>query len=94
MPNAFPGLRAEGLRFLAQLVKNNDREWFLPRKERFEQLLRQPMLKLVTHVHREMLKFAPEYVGEPAKCVFRIYRDTRFSKDKTPYKDHIAAFLA
>ena len=38
-----------------------------------------------------MLGFAPQYVGEPAKCVFRIYRDTRFSKDKTPYKTHIGA---
>src|SRR5438270_7824460 len=49
------------------------------------------MIELVRAVHGEMLRFAPEYVGEPAKCVFRIYRDTRFSKDKTPYKDHIAA---
>ena len=42
---------------------------------------------------REMLRFAPEYVGEPAKCVYRIYRDTRFSKDKTPYKTYVSALL-
>ena len=43
--------------------------------------------------HGEMRRFAPEYVGEPSKCVYRIYRDTRFSKDKTPYKTHISALL-
>ena len=40
-----------------------------------------------------MLRFAPQYVGEPAKCVYRIYRDTRFSKDKTPYKTYVSALL-
>jgi uncharacterized protein (TIGR02453 family) len=40
-----------------------------------------------------MLRFAPHYVGEPAKCVYRIYRDTRFSKDKTPYKTFASALL-
>jgi uncharacterized protein (TIGR02453 family) len=49
------------------------------------------MIELVRAIHGEMLAFAPQYVGEPAKCVFRIYRDTRFSKDKTPYKTHVAA---
>jgi uncharacterized protein (TIGR02453 family) len=49
------------------------------------------MIELVSAIHGKMLSFAPQYVGEPAKCVFRIYRDTRFSKDKTPYKTHIAA---
>ena len=38
-----------------------------------------------------MKRFAPDYVTDPAKAVYRFYRDTRFSKDKTPYKDHIAA---
>ncbi|HYM10358.1 MAG TPA: DUF2461 domain-containing protein, partial [Bryobacterales bacterium] len=41
----------------------------------------------------EMMRFAPEYVAEPAKAIYRIYRDTRFSKDKTPYKTHIAAIF-
>ena len=40
-----------------------------------------------------MLRFAPDYVGEPAKCVYRIYRDTRFSKDKTPYKTYASALF-
>lgn len=91
MKTAFPGFTREGVAFLRGLAANNDRDWFTPRKAIFEEQLRQPMLELVSAVHKEMLRFAPEYVSEPAKCIFRIYRDTRFSKDKTPYKTHIAA---
>jgi len=89
----FAGFPAEGIAFLRALAKNNDREWFTPRKAIFEENVKRPMIDLVAAIHREMLRFAPEYVGEPAKCVYRIYRDTRFSKDKTPYKTQIAAYL-
>ena len=51
------------------------------------------MIELIGAVHVAMLKFAPAYVGEPARCLYRIYRDTRFSKDKTPYKTHAAALF-
>jgi len=87
----FPGFSKEALAFLRDLKKHNDREWFIPRKAVYEEELRLPMIELVRAIHGEMIRFAPQYVGEPAKCVFRIYRDTRFSKDKTPYKTHIAA---
>lgn len=87
----FPGFSKEAIAFLRDLKKHNDREWFTPRKGVYEKQLRLPMIELVRAIHGEMLRFAPQYVGEPAKCVFRIYRDTRFSKDKTPYKTHIAA---
>lgn len=79
--------------FLRALKKNNDREWFTPRKAEFEAAVKQPMIALVGAIHREMMRFAPQYVGEPAKCVYRIYRDTRFSKDKTPYKTFASALL-
>lgn len=79
--------------FLRNLKKNNDREWFLPRKPIFEEKVRQPMIELVTAIHVEMLRFAPDYVGEPVKSVYRIYRDTRFSKDKTPYKTFASALM-
>jgi uncharacterized protein (TIGR02453 family) len=49
------------------------------------------MLALVEAVNAGMRPFAADYVTDPAKAVYRFYRDTRFSKDKTPYKDHIAA---
>ncbi|HYA17476.1 MAG TPA: DUF2461 domain-containing protein, partial [Bryobacteraceae bacterium] len=93
MKTTFPGFSREGLKFLKDLKKNNDREWFTPRKAVFEEELRLPMLRLIEAVHGEMMRFAPQYVGEPAKCMYRIYRDTRFSKDKTPYKTHVGALL-
>src|SRR4051794_5408009 len=72
-------------------MRNNRREWFQPRKEIFDTQLRQPMLELVQSLNGALKTFAPEYITPPEKAVFRIYRDTRFSKDKTPYKDHVAA---
>jgi uncharacterized protein (TIGR02453 family) len=93
MKSTFPGFPKEGIAFLRALKKNNDREWFTPRKAEFEAAVKQPMIELVTAVHHEMMRFAPQYVGEPAKCVYRIYRDTRFSKDKTPYKTFASALL-
>ena len=93
MKSTFPGFPAEGIAFLRDLKKHNDREWFQPRKAIFEENVRQPMLALVAAIHREMMRFAPAYVGEPSKCVYRIYRDTRFSKNKTPYKTYTAALF-
>jgi uncharacterized protein (TIGR02453 family) len=77
--------------FLRALAKNNRREWFQPRKSIYEEQVKAPMLDLVTRITSAMLNFAPAYAGDPEKAIFRIYRDTRFSKDKTPYKTHIAA---
>jgi uncharacterized protein (TIGR02453 family) len=91
--NQFPGFPKEGIAFLRSLAKNNDREWFQPRKAIYEEKVRQPMIELTAAIHREMMRFAPAFVGDPAKSVFRVYRDTRFSKDKTPYKTHVAASL-
>ncbi len=93
MKNSFPGFPKEGIAFLRALRKNNDREWFTPRKAEFEETVRKPMIELVSALHREMMRFAPQYVGDPAKCVYRIYRDTRFSKDKTPYKTFASALF-
>ena len=87
----FPGFPSEGIAFLRALEKNNRREWFQPRKHIYDEKVKAPMLELVRRVTAAMLDFAPDYVREPEKAVFRIYRDTRFSKDKTPYKTHIAA---
>jgi uncharacterized protein (TIGR02453 family) len=91
MSDSFRGFPEEGMKFLRQLKKNNDREWFTPRKAVYEEQVRMPMLALIRALHGEMMEFAPGYVGDPKKCIFRIYRDTRFSKDKTPYKTNIAA---
>jgi uncharacterized protein (TIGR02453 family) len=90
---AFAGFSREALRFLTDLERNNNRDWFQPRKEEYEGLVRTPMLELVTRVNDLLEKQAPDYVTEPSKAVYRIYRDIRFSPNKTPYKTHIGALL-
>ena len=81
------------MQFLRSLARNNRREWFQPRKHIYEEQVKGPMADLVAALTAEMMRFAPEYVTEPEKAIYRIYRDTRFSKDKTPYKTHIAAIF-
>src|SRR5882672_11336372 len=89
----YPGFPAEGIEFLRKLARNNRREWFQPRKEIFETKVKQPMIDLVEAVNAELLHFAPDHITDPKKAIYRIYRDTRFSPDKTPYKTHIAAIF-
>lgn len=89
---AIPYFRPEALKFLRNLARNNDREWFTPRKAVFEAELKEPMLAVIRKVTDAMADFAPEHVRPAEKSLFRIYRDTRFSSDKRPYKTHIAAW--
>ncbi len=78
--------------FFRALAKNNDRDWFAARKDVFEKEVKRPMIELVGRINDGLRKVAAEHVVEPpAKALYRIYRDTRFSKDKTPYKTHQAA---
>jgi uncharacterized protein (TIGR02453 family) len=84
---------AEALTFLRGLARNNDREWFQPRKETFETKVKAPMLVLIEEINAELMDFAPEHVTNPKNSIYRIYRDTRFSADKTPYKTHVAAIF-
>jgi len=91
MKSQFPGFPPEGMKFLRDVARHNDRDWFLPRKPIFDEKLKKPMLQLVEVVNAAMKRFAPDYLTEPNKAVYRFYRDTRFSKNKKPYKDHIAA---
>jgi uncharacterized protein (TIGR02453 family) len=85
-------LRPEALKFLRNLARHNDREWFKPRKALFDTELKEPMLAIIRKVTEAMLDFAPDFERPAEKCLFRIYRDTRFSADKKPYKDHVAAW--
>jgi len=87
-----PYLTPDSFKFLRNLARHNDREWFTPRKPQFEALLRQPMLAIVRRITDAMLDFAPSHVRPAEKSLFRIYRDTRFSNDKRPYKTHVAAW--
>src|SRR5580692_2707200 len=83
----------EAITFLKGLEKHNTRDWFQPRKEIFDAKVKEPMLAFVETINAELLKFAPEHITEPKKAVYRIYRDTQFSKDKTPYKTHLGAIF-
>jgi uncharacterized protein (TIGR02453 family) len=88
---AFSGFPEAGIRFLRELERHNRREWFQPRKETFDTQVKAPMVTLVEQINRSLARFAPEYITAPDEAIYRIYRDTRFSADKTPYKTHIAA---
>jgi uncharacterized protein (TIGR02453 family) len=81
----------EGLKFLQGLARNNNREWFQARKEIFETQVKAPMIALIEQVNADLMDIAPDHVTDPKKSFYRIYRDTRFSADKTPYKTHVAA---
>ena len=82
----------QALKFLRSLAENNDREWFAPRKDIYERELKEPMLALIDEINAGMEAFAPEHVRAPNKTMMRIYRDTRFSNDKRPYKHQVSAW--
>jgi len=84
---------AQSLKFLRDLKKHNDRDWFQPRKALYDEHVKGPMLELIETVNRDLASAAPAFVTEPKKAMFRIYRDTRFAHDKTPYKTNTSALL-
>jgi len=80
--------------FFKELAVSNDRDWFHANKARFEEHVKAPFEALTTDVLVLMKKLDPGITTEAKDCVFRIYRDTRFSKDKTPYKLHMSAVVS
>jgi len=70
--------------FLRALKRNNNREWFRERKDDYEQHVRGPMIDVLARLSTDFRAFAPELIADPKVSLFRIYRDTRFSSDKTP----------
>ena len=88
-----PPFTPAALTFLRHLRRNNQREWFQPRKAEFEALLRQPMLALAGTVADDLRSFAVDHVRPAARAVHRIYRDVRFSHDKSPYKSNVSALF-
>ncbi len=89
---AAPYFRPQAMTFLRNLARHNDREWFTPRKAEFESELKEPMLAIIRKITEAMVSFAPNHIRPAEKSLFRIYRDTRFSSDKRPYKTHVAAW--
>lgn len=86
-----PRFTPKALAFLRSLKRNNRREWFQPRKDDYETLVRAPMIEVIERLAVDFKAFAPELLANPKTSLFRIYRDTRFSEDKSPYKTHVAA---
>lgn len=78
--------------FLQHLRRNNRRVWFLKHREEFEQVARQPSLRFISDLRLRLREISPWLVADPKPSggsLFRVYRDIRFSKDKSPYKTHI-----
>ena len=87
----FTGFTPQALQFLADLASNNDRAWFTPRKAEFERLLKEPMEALCAALAEAFPRHDVPLTADPKRSPFRIHRDTRFSKDRSPYKTHHAA---
>ena len=86
----FEGFPREGIEFLKRLKRNNNRPWFEKHKGEYESHVKLPMQSLIAALKPHFDKFAPEFDVNPRRSMFRVYRDVRFSKDKTPYKTHVA----
>ena len=87
----FEGFPKESIAFLKRLKKNNNRDWFTAHKDEYEEFIKFPMQCFIAALQPHFADFAPGIDVHPKRSMFRIYRDTRFSKDKTPYKTHMAA---
>lgn len=92
-PEKFTGFRPAALIFLRGLARNNKREWFEANRSRYESEVKRPLQVLVEEIDARLGEIAPEMVGNPKRSIFRIYRDVRFSKDKSPYKTNAAAWF-
>ncbi len=87
----FAGFSNNTLRFFAQLKRNNSRDWFTRHKDDYDRHVLRPALSFVMEMGTALAKLTPGIVADasPGGSIFRIHRDTRFSKDKTPYKTHL-----
>lgn len=80
--------------FLAELSLNNTREWFQENRERYERDVREPMIEFIADFAEKLDTISPHMVADPRRSggsMFRINRDTRFSRDKSPYKTNVSA---
>ena len=93
-PTAFDGFSPDAIQFLVDLAANNERSWFQPRKADYERLLKAPLEALCVALGETFERRGIPLSADPARSPFRIYRDVRFSKDKSPYKTNIGASFA
>ncbi|ARA93256.1 TIGR02453 family protein [Rhodothermaceae bacterium RA] len=90
----FPGFRDAAFDLLRGLKQHNRRDWFQPRKQVFKDEVEWPLQCLVVDAAREAQRRHLPLAGDPARSLFRIYRDIRFSRNKQPYKTHAGAVLS
>lgn len=88
---ASPRFTTDTLRFFRRLARNNDRDWFRAHKDEYEEHVRGPMVAVVRQLAEDLPAFAPDLAADERRSIYRIYRDTRFSEDKSPLKTNIAA---
>ena len=90
--SAFNGFTKETIDFFTQLKKNNNKVWFDEHKRDYDTYVMSPSREFVVAMGERLEKLSPDIHADPRvnKSIFRIYRDIRFSKDKTPYKSHLA----
>jgi uncharacterized protein (TIGR02453 family) len=91
----FAGFPKETVTFLPDLAKNNRKTWFNAHRDEYERFIADPAKTFTEAMGERLTAFAPGIIAEPRVngSIFRIYRDTRFSKDKTPYKTHLGVFM-
>ena len=88
---SFTGFTPDTLGFFKKLGENNSRDWFLANKADYEGLVKSPMVDLLVDLSAELDRRGLPLSADPKKAIFRINRDVRFAKDKSPYKTNIAA---
>jgi uncharacterized protein (TIGR02453 family) len=89
-----PHFTPELFRFLSRLKLNNNREWFQANKDRYRNDVQEPLLRFIADFADPLAAISPRFVADPRPTggsMFRIFRDVRFSRDKSPYKTHAAA---
>ena len=89
-----PYFNPEFFKFFTQLEKNNHKEWFDANRATYEKEVKEPFKKFVTLILNELAKDQPDILKDASKSIFRINRDIRFSKDKSPYKNHVGAVFS
>ncbi len=88
----YVGFNEQTIRFLGELAANNNREWFNENKSRYEELVLDVALRFIQSMQDPLAAIAPHFVATPTRVggsLMRVYRDTRFSKNKIPYKTNI-----
>jgi len=93
MAKSFQGFPKDLFKFLTDLKANNDRDWFNASKPRYRESVVEPMSAFITAMDTGLAKVSDCFIADPRPhggSMFRIYRDTRFSHDKNPYKEHVA----